>query len=36
MKIYNEVSVHETHATIPKNNSMVENADVIKISKFYF
>jgi hypothetical protein len=35
MKLYNEVSVHETHATIPKNNSVVENVDVIKISNCY-
>jgi hypothetical protein len=35
LKFYDEVNVHETHATILENNSLVENIDVIKISKFY-
>jgi len=35
LKFYKEVSVHETHTTIPANNSVVENDDVIEISIFY-
>jgi hypothetical protein len=32
---YNKVSVHEAHATITVNNSVVENVDVIKTYNFY-